>query len=128
MPDLDTIGKNFSIITTFTTQNINFALNGYKINPATITGNYLKSSGATVDFIMLSSDKSITDFEISGVNGIIIEDETNTIDLTLPYGTNVANLVPTITHTGEFISPKSGAVQDFTGPVTYTVTAEDSST
>ncbi|MDR0689271.1 MAG: leucine-rich repeat domain-containing protein, partial [Spirochaetaceae bacterium] len=37
-------------------------------------------------------------------------------------------LVPTITRTGLSVSPASGAAQDFTGPVTYTVTAQNGST
>lgn len=37
-------------------------------------------------------------------------------------------LTPQITHTGASLSPLSGVEQDFTDPVTYTVTAGDSST
>ncbi|MFC4598798.1 S-layer homology domain-containing protein, partial [Cohnella hongkongensis] len=51
-----------------------------------------------------------------------------TITITVPYGTDVTSLTPTITHTGANISPNSGAAQNFTNPVTYTVTAEDGST
>lgn len=49
-----------------------------------------------------------------------------TITLTAPFGSNLTSLTPTITHTGISISP-SGA-QNFTTPVTYTVTAADAST
>ena len=56
-------------------------------------------------------------------------DEVNkTIALTVPYGTNVTELVPTITHTGTSVSPNTGVAQNFTNPVEYTVTAADSST
>ena len=48
--------------------------------------------------------------------------------LTVPFGTEVTALVPTIVHTGASVSPASGAAQDFTSPVNYTVTAEDGST
>ncbi|GHV75883.1 hypothetical protein AGMMS49942_07040 [Spirochaetia bacterium] len=50
------------------------------------------------------------------------------IAVTVPYATAVTNIVPIITHTGASISPASGAARDFTGPVTYTVTAADGST
>ena len=47
--------------------------------------------------------------------------------VTLPFGTEVTALVPTIVHTGASISPESGVAQNFSRPVTYTVTAEDGS-
>ena len=52
----------------------------------------------------------------------------NTISATVPNGTNVAALVPTISHLGASISPASDATQDFTQPVKYTVTAADGTT
>ena len=50
------------------------------------------------------------------------------IAVSVPHGTNVTALVPTITHSGASVSPNSGVAQDFTNPVIYTVTAEDAST
>jgi hypothetical protein len=48
------------------------------------------------------------------------------ITITLPYGTDVSSLSPYIAvASGAAVSPASGDQQDFTGPVTYTVTAED---
>ncbi|SDF01436.1 beta strand repeat-containing protein, partial [Cellulophaga baltica] len=73
----------------------------------------------------LSSDKDITSFTIGTVNGIITG--TN-ISLTLPAGTDVTALSPSITHTGVSINPAIGVAQDFTSPVEYTVTAADGST
>ncbi len=58
----------------------------------------------------------------------MINEGAKTIALTVPFGTDVTALVPTIVHTGVSVSPASGAAQDFTSPVTYTVTAEDTST
>jgi len=47
----------------------------------------------------------------------------------MPLGTDVTNLTPTITVSQyATISPASGVAQDFTNPVTYTVTAQDNST
>ncbi|HNX76020.1 MAG TPA: hypothetical protein PLM07_05825, partial [Candidatus Rifleibacterium sp.] len=48
--------------------------------------------------------------------------------LTVPFGTSVTALTPTITHTGASIAPASEVAQNFTSPVTYTVTAADNST
>ncbi|WP_165750484.1 Ig-like domain-containing protein [Cellulophaga sp. Z1A5H] len=69
--------------------------------------------------------KDITDFIIDGVDGIIVG--TN-ISVTLPEGTDVTALSPTVTHTGASINPTSGVAQDFTNPVEYAVTATDGTT
>jgi len=78
----------------------------------------------------LSSDKSITAFTVSGQVGstIIVDGTPGTVTLTMPYGTVITALVPTITHTGASISPASGVANNFTTPRTYTVTAADAST
>jgi hypothetical protein len=74
-----------------------------------------------------STAKSITAFSLAGEAGTI--DETaGTIAVTVPYGTDVTSIAPTITHDGASISPAAGVPQNFTSPVTYTVTAADSST
>ena len=81
-----------------------------------------------------SSAKAITAFHLFAESepvGIgVIDEEANpkTITVTVPYGTDVTSLVPTIEHTGVSTSPASGTPQDFTNPVTYTVTAADGST
>ena len=67
------------------------------------------------------------DFASPSVTGSINETD-HTVTLTVPYGTAVTVLTPTIIYTGSSISPASGAVQDFTSPVTYTVIADDAST
>ncbi|MDP3093612.1 MAG: S8 family serine peptidase [bacterium] len=73
--------------------------------------------------------KAITAFSFAtpATTGVINEAD-HTIAITVPFGTNVTALVPIITITGASVSPISGAAQDFTSPVTYTVTAADSST
>jgi hypothetical protein len=60
-----------------------------------------------------------------GVNGNI---SGTGIALTVPYGTDVTALTPTVTITGASVSPLSGVLQDFTNPVTYTVTAANGTT
>jgi len=79
----------------------------------------------------LSDAKAITAFDFIALDpdvvGVINEGAKNII-LTVPFGTDVTVLVPTIVYTGVSVSPSSGAAQDFTSPVNYTVTAEDTST
>ena len=77
----------------------------------------------------LNSAMAITAFNFTSpaATGIITE-ETHSIAITVPNGTVVTALVPSITHTGSTISPSSGVARDFTSAQTYTVTAADSST
>ena len=75
-----------------------------------------------------SSEKDIIYFTINDINGTIDTDY-NTIAFELESGTDVTSLTPTITISEEAtISPASGVAQDFTTPITYTVTAKDNST
>ena len=74
--------------------------------------------------ILLSSEKEITKFTILGIDAIINGTD---ITLTVPYGSDVKTLVPTIIYKGKSISPESDIVHDFTSSVKYTVTAEDDS-
>ncbi|GEM_PF-996594 len=102
-------------------------------------------SGATREYtvsftVALDSAKAITGFKFeSSQNDLGAEDVIGTIDetaktitATVPYGTGVTSLTPTITHTGVSISPESGIAQDFTNsvttPVKYTVTAANGTT
>lgn len=74
--------------------------------------------------------KAITAFSFvaPAVTGVI-DETTHTIAVTVPFGTNVTALAPTIaTSTGATVSPASGVAQDFTNPVIYTVTAANGST
>ena len=80
-----------------------------------------------------SSEKKILTFKLEGVSPVItgVVDETaKTITLTdVPASEGLTALVPTITVSGEAtVSPASGTAQNFTNPVTYTVTAEDGTT
>jgi hypothetical protein len=75
----------------------------------------------------LSSQKVITDLSISGIDATI-DQTSNTIFLSISE-TDLTTLVPTISiSVNAIINPASGASQDFTNPITYTVTAEDGST
>jgi hypothetical protein len=80
-----------------------------------------------------SSEKEITGFVIeNAAEDSIIDGAAGTITVIMPYGVNLQNLAPIITHTGTAVSPPSGAVRNFrdseTYPEIYTVYAEDEST
>lgn len=76
-----------------------------------------------------NSAKAITGFSFVSPPATGVINETNhTINITVPFGTNVAYLVPTVTHTGASIYPSSGIAQNYTNLVSYTVTAEDNTT
>jgi len=84
--------------------------------------------------VALNPAKDIDSFVFRAVNNPALSADvtgtigTNTVDLTVPYGTNLSAMVPTITITGSSVNPASGAVQAFTSGVgkTYTVTAANS--
>lgn len=81
----------------------------------------------TVDIIHeISTAKAITSFTTPQGNGVI--DGTNIL-ISVPFATDVTALVPTIAISPyATVAPASGIPQDFTNPVSYTVTAEDLST
>ena len=83
------------------------------------------------EFRDLQYPKAITAFDFKALDPDVIgviDEGAKTIALTVPFGTVVTALVPTIVHTGASVSPASGTAQDFTSPVDYTVTAEDTTT
>ena len=74
------------------------------------------------------NEKSILSFVIDDVEGRI-DEMTRQVLVTMPEGTDVTNLVPTIVVSeGATVSPDSGEAQDFTSPVIYTVTAINGTT
>jgi formylglycine-generating enzyme required for sulfatase activity len=80
-----------------------------------------------------SSSNSIMTFKLAGIavtaredsNGVINESN-GTIRITVPPGTNIANIEPEVIISGADYEPKGP--QNFSNPVAYTVTAEDSTT
>jgi len=103
-------------------------------NPVTYT--VTAQDGTTQDWVVtvtvassLSSEKDILSFEISGQLSVNIDASAATVEVLMPFGTDVTSLTPTITvSAAATINPASGVAQDFTNPVTYTVTAQDGST
>ena len=76
-----------------------------------------------------SNTRAVTAFRFTSpaAEGTISE-TSHTVAVTVPSGTDVSALVPTITHTGASIDPATGVARDFTNPAVYTVTAADTST
>jgi hypothetical protein len=73
--------------------------------------------------------KAITAFSFSAPAAVgVITEATHTIAVTVPFVTNVTALQPTIVQTGVSIAPASGAAQDFSKTVNYTVTAGNHTT
>jgi hypothetical protein len=85
----------------------------------------------TVTVIVMSGDKEIKSFKFAGLTPAVvggINKETGAIRLSVPFGTNVKELVPTIEISEKAtVTPSAGVKQDFTKPVVYTVAAEDGS-
>ena len=70
-----------------------------------------------------SSENDIKAFTVNSINGVI---SGSSITVTVASGTAVTALKPVITISDKAtVLPASGAEQDFTNPVTYTVTAEN---
>lgn len=86
---------------------------------------YKNDSGFMIALRREKSGNAITEFKIGSSIGIIDENN-NTINITLPAGTDLTALMPQIkVSDGAEILPASEATVDFTSPVTYTVTAEN---
>ena len=77
----------------------------------------------------LASARAITAFNFTSPSATgVVTEATHTVAITVPFGTPVTAMVPSISITGSSVSPASGVVMDFTNPVVYTVTGTDSST
>jgi len=102
-------------------------------NPVTYT--VTAEDGSTQDWVVTvnlaaaSTEKDILTFTIAGQVSSVIDANAATVNVVMPFGTNVTSLTPTITVSQYAnIEPASGVAQDFTNPVVYTVTAQDGST
>jgi hypothetical protein len=83
--------------------------NGYSAKEYTVTVNQVEGP-------------IISSFVIDDVAGVI-DNDTDQISVLLPGGTDVTNLTPVIeVPEGQSVDPSSGVAQDFTEPVSYTVT------
>ncbi len=129
----DTTGASVSV--GGTVQNSGVSANNFS-NPVIYTVTALDGSTANYTVTLTvapSSAKAITTYSLSGWAGSINE-ATKSISVSMPSGIGVTALVATFATTGTSVSAV-GTVQvsgttanDFTNPVTYTVTAADGST
>ena len=79
----------------------------------------------TIQQSQKSTEKDFLTYSINGVPGVI---SGNTITLTLPSGTSLANLSAVYTTSPKSTVTTGANTTNFTNPVTYVVTAEDGST
>lgn len=77
-----------------------------------------------------SSAKALSSFTFGSLSPAVVGTVSgNTVMATVPFGTAVTALAPTIVVSDKAtVSPASGVAKDFTNAVTYTVTAEDGTT
>jgi hypothetical protein len=82
--------------------------------------------------VVKSTAKDISKFSFAALSPVVdatIDASTKAITATVPAGTDVTKLVPTITISDKaIVSPATGVAQDFSKEVSYTVTAEDGGT
>ncbi len=138
-------GTNISVIVPAGTGLLNLTPiithTGVSISPASgVAGDFVSpvvytvtaEDSSTMEYTVTVTEasagsKEITSFSITSpfAAGTITGTD---ISVTVPYGTVVTSLVPSITHTGTLIDPSPSMPQDFSVPVQYTVTAADSTT
>ncbi|WP_131248824.1 hypothetical protein [Aquimarina atlantica] len=87
------------------------------------------NSDNAVEEIKLNNENTIKSFVVT-INSVDytaeIDQENNTINLSLPYGTDLTQISPNIiTSENASIIPALGVAQSFQSPKTYTITAEN---
>ena len=82
-----------------------------------------------------SGNKKINSFTLTRPDGTAllaseyaVSISPDSVNITVPPLENRKGLKASLDYTGKSVYPVSGTVQDFTSPVSYTVTAEDGST
>lgn len=94
----------------------------YTVSVLNKAGQLISGNGGGSDPVTPATGAKITAFSVLGVDGVI-DQSAGTITVTLPAGTNVTAVAPSVTVTaGAVVSPVSGEVVNLTAPVVYTVT------
>ncbi len=89
----------------------------------------LSAAASATPTAAVTAPKAITTFDFLSLAATgTVNESAKTVQVTVPYGTDVTSLTPTIGYIGASITPGIGTAQDFTNPVTYTVKATDSTT
>jgi hypothetical protein len=123
---------NYLVSKNFTVNNQGVAFSSF--TGLTSGGTYnatITATSGVVATITFKTPSGITSFSFAGLSPAVTGTISGqAISLTVPAGTDVTSLVPTIalSDTSSSVSPAAGMPQDFTKPVTYTVTAGDGST
>jgi hypothetical protein len=79
--------------------------------------------------VLNEDDVEITGFYFAEPLAVgLVNQDTNSITVTVPSTTDVTSLRPTVYFKGMSVKPGSGAVNNFSGPVTYTVTGNSGKT
>ncbi len=101
------------------TNPVNYVVSASGFPDKTYTVTVTKAAALTL--------KDITSFVFAGLPATTIG--TNTVSVTVPFGTAVSSLSPTYTVSSLASgNPVSGTERNFSSPQTYTITAEDNST
>jgi hypothetical protein len=129
--DLSTLAPTVTISADATVSPLSGAAGDFT-NPViyTVTAQDSSTQDYTVTVIEVAAntEKEIVFFSV-GANAGVIDNGNHTVDLLMPFGTDLSKLTPAVTISASAtVSPLSGTTVDFTNPVTYTVTAQDSST
>jgi hypothetical protein len=123
-------GSNISSLTPeLTHTGVNYSPPGAQNFTRPVTYYIMAEDGAMQNYtvtitVLKNPAKAITWFYFSVSAGYIyavIDEEAHTITAILPFETNLSSLEPGVSHTGANYSP--AGYQDFSNPVTYTVTA-----
>jgi hypothetical protein len=127
--DISNLTPNF-VIAEGTTVDIPSGVSRNFSNPQVYT--VLSNDGFTAREYTVTVNQvtgpQITSFVIGAANGVINNDD-NTIFVLVPVGSDVTDLTPTIeVPDGQSVDPASDVSNDFTNPVDYTVTNEESIT
>jgi len=107
----------------------------FQVSAVNSIGTGTPSDSVELALPVISTTKAITAFSFASLTPVVTATISGTsITATVPYGTSVTALVATFTTTGNSVkigstTQTSGTTpNDFTNPVIYTVTAEDSTT
>jgi surface protein len=107
------------------TVSANGLVTGLVVGTVTISASAAQNESIsnTIDIeITGTTTNAITSLSIVGTDAILLDDFI--FGLQLPLGTNLTDLLPSIAHNGGTISPSTDLEQDFSSPVTYTVTSD----
>lgn len=131
VPFTATIDNSCMIITIVPSSNLAYNQTYFLAIDSVEDANNNATTPQSINFTTIAenSEAEILTFDITGQISSTINSTNATVDIVMPYGSDVTNLIPTITVSpGATINPPSGVAQDFSSPVQYTVTAQNTIT